>query len=120
MTKYDNYTVDGKIHALSEKYAYILKNIDQSMTLIDDDSVWNETKEDFFKQYCEYIYSFDKEKCLKFLFEHLCYRPLHNLPQEMQFIYTPSYLVDVLGSNYGALALKFERSKNDNLDETAS
>lgn len=108
------YIADGEIHALSKDYGYIFKKIEN---LDIEFSSINEIQLDFFNKYAEYLYLFEKEKVLQIIVDNLMSSCgiFGYSSEDYKFIYKHSQMASSL-SQYASFALKFKRSKNDNLE----
>ena len=109
-----DYNFDGEIHALSKDWSYAIKSVGQ-FNFNENDSTFTELRDEFYKKYAEYLYSFDKKKVLEILINYLCGFVFHT-PEDFSIIYRPPWEFDALSQN-GTFAIKFKRSKEDNLDD---
>ena len=109
-----DYNFDGEIHALSKDWAYAIKKVD-GFSIYKNDSKFTDLRDEFYKKYAEYLYSFDKDKVIEILLNYLCGFVFHT-PEEFSLIYKPPYNITSL-EQIGTFAIKFKRSKEDNLDD---
>lgn len=107
--------LDGEIHVISKDYAAIAEklNIDKELTIEDKLRI---VKDNYVKKYAEYIYTNNKEFCLKLIEDEINIGRTGELNEEFQFIYRPPWFASIL-SDYATIALKFKRRENDNLGE---
>jgi hypothetical protein len=109
----DNYIFDGEPHALNSEYGYLIKRINEP---------FEHEKLDGYvsiqlKKFAEYLYHFDKNKVIEYLIEILKSQIFHEgSSKDYEIIYRPAHMVGCL-AEFSTLALKFKRSKNDNLEE---
>jgi len=106
----DNYILDGEPHALDKKTAYILQKIEDTSR----ENV-HEMTVSFLRKYAEYLYQNDKEKVMEYLmkiFENML--DFDKTPKGTSLIYRPPHIASSL-SQYGTLAFKFVRAKEDTL-----
>lgn len=101
---------DGEIHALDERFAYILIKVTVE---------WQKNKLctlDYYKRilskkYAEYLINFNKEAVLKILIDYIMFSPTY---ETHTFIYLPSYYFSCI-ADFSSIALKFPRAEKDNL-----
>lgn len=107
----EDYIYDSEPHALDDKLAYILKKVDPYTKGFDlKDEVMA-----MYKKYAEYLMANDKEKALEYMmkvFQH--YVDFEQAPENTSLVYRAPHTVSPL-AQYGSLALKFERAKEDTL-----
>lgn len=107
----EDYIYDSEPHAIDAELAYILKKIDPSKKELDMKSEILA----MYKKYAEYLLACDKEKALEYImkvFQH--YVDFEEAPDGANVIYRPPHMVGPL-AQYGSLALKFQRAKEDTL-----
>jgi hypothetical protein len=101
----DKYIFDGEPHALDKEYGYIITRIYEKET---DQENLQDQIHIHVKKFAEYLYQNDKERTIECLLDGLSYN-------DYEVIYRPAHIVSVL-AQFSTLAIKFKRSKNDNLD----
>jgi len=102
----DKYNFDGEPHALNSEYGYIIKRIYEEE--VDHDSLHDQIQIHL-KKFAEYLYANDKERTVQCMLNGWSY-------EDYEVIYRPAHIVSAL-AQFSTLAIKFKRSKNDNLDE---
>lgn len=101
----DKYIFDGEPHALNSEYGYIIKRIHEPF----EHEKLNDYVIIHLKKFAEYLYANDKERTIQCLLNGWSY-------EDYEVIYRPAHIVSAL-AQFSTLAIKFKRSKNDNLDE---
>ncbi len=115
MDKMQETIADGQIHALSEKYAYILRFFPENPLMAENLSQISHLQLEFISKYAQYLLNFDQQTVLRILIKHLLSSPLGQTDENHQFIYRPAHMISILAQN-SSLALKFRRVDQDNLD----
>lgn len=102
---------DGKPHALSEDYGYIIKTIEENISFNHSEAIKNE----ILREYVLYKMKNDPHYCVDVLMKHFMFED-GGCGDNFSFIYRPPYMVNVL-SQYGTMSIKFKRIKDDNLKD---
>lgn len=109
----NEYHFDGKIHALSDKHAYVLEEVayDKFYDLTIDEikpEFVKEFKDKFFAEYADYLLKVDQKKVRELLIKILSLLK----EEHIQYVVRPPWIVSCLAQQ-GTICAKFERSPND-------
>lgn len=103
----DEYIFDGKIHPLSEDFAYITERFEEDKSFLQ----MMELRKRLLTEYIKYLIKNDPDKCMEILLNHFSFT---DYSDKFMFIHRPSWIVGAL-SQYATFSLKFKREKNDDL-----
>ncbi len=104
---------DGKVHKLDDKFGYIAHRVFEEMTPL----ALRLYTEKALLEYAKYLYENDRDTTISFLMDMLEREALDKNTHDEYYtiIYRPAHLGSCL-STYSTVCLKFNRSKDDNID----
>lgn len=101
------YIFDGKIHPLSEDFAYVTEKLQEDKSSLE----MMELRKRLLTEYVKYLIKNDPEQCIDILLNNCSFT---DFSDKFAFIHRPSWIYGAL-SQYATFSLKFKRVKNDGL-----